>query len=185
MMSPEPRRIMEGATARETRKTLLRLVSKTRSQSASVFSWTGPKRPIPALLTRMVMGLSVDSVVATRSETSARLVTSAIWECTDTGVVASALTDSSSAAQSRPQIATEAPSDASCRAIARPIPRLAPVTSATLPAGGRICWGAPSVPRIRTMRILPRTYHSFCATLILSLEIPAVPAMHGRPRGNG
>jgi len=50
MMSPEPRRIIEGATARERRKTLLRLVSRTRSQSASVFSWAGAKRPMPGVV---------------------------------------------------------------------------------------------------------------------------------------
>src|SRR3982074_1381318 len=113
MMSPEPRRIMEGATARETRKTLLRLVSRTRSQSASVFSWVGPKRPMPALLTRMVMGPRVDSVAATRSVTSAGFVTSAIWVCTGTPIFAISRADSSSAVRSRPQIETEAPSKAS------------------------------------------------------------------------
>src|ERR1700741_2348116 len=56
IMSPEPRRIIDGATARETRNTLFRLVSRTRSQSASVFSSAGPNSPIPALLTRMEMG---------------------------------------------------------------------------------------------------------------------------------
>ena len=51
-----PWRIIEGATALETRKTLFRLVLRTRSQSASDFSCAGPKTPMPALLTRMEIG---------------------------------------------------------------------------------------------------------------------------------
>src|SRR5260370_310 len=173
MISREPRRIMEGATARETRKTLLRLVSRTRSQSASDFSWAGPKRPIPALLTRMVMGPSAASVLATRSAISAGFVMLAICSCTGPPSFASARAESSRAVRSRPQIETDAPSNANCCAIARPIPRLPPVTSATLPASGFFSRACSFVLLIRAMRILPRTGHSFCATLILSLEISA------------
>ena len=173
-MSPEPRRIMEGATARERRKTLLRLVSSTRSQSASVFSWAGPNRPMPALLTRMVMGPSAASVLAIRSVMSAPFVTSAIWVCTGRPILASPRPDSSSAARSRPQIETAAPSMASRYAMARPMPRLPPVTSATPPLSGFLTREAPSVLLITAMRILPRKGHSFCATLILSPEFSAV-----------
>src|SRR5258708_38636609 len=58
--------------------------------------------------------------------------------------------------------------------MARPIPRLPPVMSATPPA--RVFFSrAPSfVVLIGAMRILPRPGHSFCATLILSLEFLAV-----------
>src|SRR5258707_2348266 len=174
MMSPEPRRIMEGATARETRKTLLRLVSRTRSQSASVFSWTGPKRPMPALFTRMVMGPRAASVWAIMTKTATEFVTSAIWLCTGTPSAASSLAESLRAARSRPQMDTEAPSKANWCAMARPIPRLAPVTRATPP--DRACASRRDSfdLLIRGMRNLPRTDHSFCATLILSLEFSAV-----------
>src|SRR5580704_12222996 len=80
IMSPEPPWIIVGATARETKKTLLGFVLRTRSQSASVFSWVGPNRPIPALLTRMEIGPSVAWVLSTRVVTSADRETSAICE---------------------------------------------------------------------------------------------------------
>src|SRR5208337_5490410 len=58
IMSPRRRFIISGATALETRNTLFRFVSSTTSQSASLFSCTGPNAglPIPALLTNSVIG---------------------------------------------------------------------------------------------------------------------------------
>src|SRR5258708_7846050 len=119
------------------------------------------------------MGPRVVSVLATRSATSAGFVTSAIWQCTGIPMLASPCSESSSAARSRPQIDTEAPSIANWRAIARPIPRLPPVTSATPPARGYFPPGSPFDLLIRAMRILPCSGHSFFATVILSLEFPA------------
>src|SRR6267378_3366629 len=138
---------------------------------------------MPALLTRMVMGPSVVSVLPTRSVTSAGFVTSAIWAWTGTSAFASARADSSRAASSRPQIDKEAPSMASCSDMARPIPRLPPVTSATAPTKGLFSRESPFVLFIRAMRILPRTGHSFYATLILSLEFSShLGSLGGRER---
>jgi hypothetical protein len=55
MICPVRRRIISGATARQSRNTDLRLVSRTASQSASGNSWKGPNKPIPALFTRISM----------------------------------------------------------------------------------------------------------------------------------
>src|SRR3981081_2110635 len=79
IISPFLQLIIEGATALETKNTLFKLVFRTRFQSSSDFSCAGPKTPIPALFTRMVIGPRADSVFATRACTSAGLVTSATW----------------------------------------------------------------------------------------------------------
>ena len=138
MISPAPRWITEGATARETRKTLLRLVSRTRSQSASVFSWAGPKRPMPALFTRMEIGPRVDWVLSTRELTSAERETSAISEKTGWPEFCNSAAAAESARLSWPQMETAAPSWARRRAMARPMPRVPPVTRATAPESGGI-----------------------------------------------
>ncbi len=70
-----------------------------------------------------------------------------------------------------------------CCAIAQPMPRLPPVTSATPPASGFFSRGRSFVLLIRAMRNLPRTGHSFCATLILSLEFSAALGIPCWPRG--
>src|SRR6202030_3522265 len=75
MMSPFLRLIIEGATALETKNTLFKLVFRTWSQSSSDFSCAGPKRPMPALFTRMVIGPRAASVFAIRLATSAGRVT--------------------------------------------------------------------------------------------------------------
>jgi hypothetical protein len=58
------------------------------------------------------------------------------------------------------------------------------VTMATLPANGFFSREFPLDLLIRAMRILPRTGHSFCATLILSLEFSAALEGSGWPWGN-
>src|SRR5713226_9284396 len=82
MMSPPPCRIIDGITARETRKTLFRFVLRTRSQSSSLFSCAGPKSPMPALLTRIPTGPSFASVAESSFPTSSARVTSAVCQMT-------------------------------------------------------------------------------------------------------
>src|ERR1700676_2917471 len=147
IISPLLRLIIEGATALETRNTLFKLVSRTRSQSSSDFSCAGPKTPMPALFTRMVIGPRADSVLATRLATSAGRVTSATCKNTRPPRPASWALASFRALESRPQIATAAPSDAKRTAMARPIPRLPPVTSATESLRG--LWSASRAPDLR------------------------------------
>src|SRR5260370_7021426 len=65
IMSPTPCRIIDGTTARETRKTLFRFVPRTRSHSSSLLSCARPKSPMPALLTRIPIGPTFASVAET------------------------------------------------------------------------------------------------------------------------
>src|SRR5882672_9692724 len=123
---------------------------------------------MPALFTRMVIDPRTASVSVTRPATSAERVTSATAEKTRTPVLPSASAEFASATRSRPQMATEAPSEARRCAMARPMPRLAPVTRATPPERG-FCRGySVFVVFIPAIRILPPPGHSFCAKLILS-----------------
>src|SRR3984893_6273930 len=130
MISPRLRLIIPGATALETKNTLFKLVFTTRSQSSSDFSCAGPKTPMPALFTRMVTGPRADSVFATRASTSAGRVTSATYEKTRPPKAATSALAAFNELESRPQIDTAAPSEARRTAMARPIPRLPPVTRA-------------------------------------------------------
>src|ERR1700736_1704029 len=130
IISPLLQLIIEGATALETKNTLFKLVFRTRSQSSSDLSCAGPKTPMPALFTRMVMGPRADSVFETRRSTSAGRVTSATYENTRPPKPANWALASLRALESRPQIATAAPKVAKRRAMARPIPPLPPVTRA-------------------------------------------------------
>src|SRR6266436_4625698 len=82
IMSPLPCRIIDGTTARETRKTLFRFVLSTQSHSSSLFSCAGPKSPMPALLTRIPTGPSFASVAETSFSTSSARVTSAVCQKT-------------------------------------------------------------------------------------------------------
>src|SRR6266478_4575736 len=123
---------------------------------------------MPALFTRMVIDPRAASVSVTRPATSAERVTSATAEKTRTPVLPSASAEFASAARSRPQMATEAPSEARRCAMARPMPRLAPVTRATPPERGFRRGYSVFVVFIPAIRILPPPGHSFCAKLILS-----------------
>ena len=85
---------------------------------------------MPALFTRMVIEPSAASVFSTRLSTSACLVTSAEVENTRPPSSANSCCTLLRAFASRPQMATDAPKRASLVAIARPMPRLPPVTRA-------------------------------------------------------
>src|SRR5215468_3436831 len=120
---PRLRSIIPGATARAQRNMEVRLVTSTSSHSSSVTSTDALSRVTPALLTRMSMGPSARSA----SVTAAR--------------IPSALVTSSGMARARPPAASiSAAANAiwslprAAQAMARPSPRLAPVTSAVRPS---------------------------------------------------
>ena len=103
----------------------------TRRHSSAGYSssgWLGPE--MPALLTRMSGGPSRASVAASAAAIVAGSVTS---QARSIAPAISAAADLAAAA-STSQIATRAPEAAKRSAIARPMPRAAPVTIATRPA---------------------------------------------------
>ena len=108
-----------------------------RSHSSTGASTTGPRSITPALLTRMSSRPWLATVCATAASAAARSVTSA----SITDALAPPAPSSSASALSRsPRRATSvtaAPSAASRRAVASPMPLDAPVTIATVPSSMR------------------------------------------------
>src|SRR5713226_4341821 len=170
MMSPPPCRIIDGITARETRKTLFRFVPRTRSQSSSLFSCAGPKSPMPALLTRIPTGPSFASVAETSFPTSSARVTSAVCQMTLLVSPRNSSAVACSLSMSRPQMATPAPSSASFIAIARPMPRLPPVTSAILFVRGPPISFASFVLLMPTITILLSSGRPFSCKTHLNIQ---------------
>src|SRR6266436_2959104 len=170
MMSPPPCRIIDWTTARETRNTLFRFVFRTRSHSSSLFSCAGPKSPMPALLTRIPIGPSFVSVAETNFPTSSARVTSAVCQKTLLVSPCSASAVARSFSLSRPQMATSAPSSASFIAIARPIPRLPPVTSATLPISSPLVFLVSFVLLMRAIAILLSSGRPFSCQTHLNIQ---------------
>src|SRR4051794_20964689 len=123
---PPPRSRIAGTTAWAARKNAVRLTSSTRSHSARVISVTGfVSAGMPALLWKTSRPPKRSTAVWTTRATSASSVTSA--------PTASAPSPSQRCA-SRSTATTLAPASANRRAVARPMPEPAPVTTATLPA---------------------------------------------------
>src|SRR6266403_510001 len=168
MMSPAPFLIIDGTTASETRNTLFRFVFRTRSQSSSLFSCAGPNSPMPALLTRISIGPSFASVAETSFPTSSACVTSAVCQKFLSLLACNSSAVARNFSRSRPQIATTAPSSASLIAMARPIPRLPPVTKATLFASGRSALFSAFVLLMPAITILPSSGDPFRAKIILT-----------------
>ncbi|AKA21940.1 hypothetical protein PCL1606_04860 [Pseudomonas chlororaphis] len=136
MIRPHPRSAMRGASALTTRTTDRTLNSQVSSQSVSGTSSNGRNNPPvddrnpPALLTAMSIGPSADSAAAIACAKLSALVTSPL--------IANARPPRLSAIfaslpLSRARRATLAPSACSARAIASPMPWLAPVIKATRP----------------------------------------------------
>src|SRR5438105_903888 len=131
MMRPRPAASITRTAARETRNTLVRSPAMTRCQSSSLSSQVGTVRPVmPALLTTMSSRCQRSTTARTIRSTSAVFVTSAATATASAPIRAAA---ASAAGPSTSATATRAPSVASRAAIAYPIPRAAPVTSAVLP----------------------------------------------------
>src|SRR5215471_5102074 len=141
MILPQPWRCIYGATALAQRKYPTTFVLMSSSKSSSLASARAPRtRPpgVAALFTRMSTLPRVTTVVSTMRRTDSQLVVSV-----GTGRIrrpvscSSSLAASSSASRVLAQRATSTPSLASSRAMALPTPRLAPVTTATLPVSSR------------------------------------------------
>lgn len=110
-------------------------------QSSSVKSRKGARRWAPVLLTRMSIGPARSSIRATAAATAAESVTSKASARTDVPKVsANSLRALSRATVSRPLRTTVQPASRSPAASARPMPRLDPVTRATLAVTSKRGW---------------------------------------------
>ena len=131
MMRPERAFIMPRSTALDRRNTDLRLVSMTSSHSPSFMRTARLSRLIPALFTRMATPPKVRSTSAINDSILAASLTSSWvplpWICAAARYVVIDAAPASVVAVPT----TVAPCAPSSSAIARPIPRVAPVTSAT------------------------------------------------------
>src|SRR5271156_3953780 len=136
IMWPVRRSIIAGATALLSRNTAFRLVSNTASQSDSAAPWKGPKYPMPALLTSTSIAPRDCSVFCTSFPISFKRVTSAAVTTTLPPPPCSSAAALSSLSACREHKLSFAPRRPRLRATASPIPRLPPVTNATLPFSG-------------------------------------------------
>ena len=128
---------MAGRTARHMRNVPVRLTAMISSHRLSDSSVVWEKEPIPAMLQRLVMMPSSSVLRATDVATACSSVTS---HCRARALpplsAASSFIFSATAAtaSSMSRQATAAPSAARRRAVARPMPDAAPVTTATRPS---------------------------------------------------
>src|SRR5688572_26505520 len=145
MMLPLPRLIIPAATALPTMKAEVTLVAISCS-NLSVGNWSsGARCCIPALLTRMSIGPISLSACSTASVTLSSFVTSKARARTRTLASASLAAASPNATLSRALRMTSAPAPASAAAIAKPMPRLEPVTRARRPARLNIDSGSKGI----------------------------------------
>src|SRR5580658_4341351 len=131
MAPPLPR--MWRATATLHFHTALTLRSKTASHSPLDTSQALVWKHTPALFTRMSMLPSTRSAPSTIVSTSPSAVMSALMGLMSSPSPTARLCAAAFCSSSRPAITTRAPASASARAVASPMPRLPPVTSAVLP----------------------------------------------------
>jgi hypothetical protein len=125
MMRPQRAFIMPRITARDRRKTLRRLVSITSSQSASFMRSARLSRVMPALFTRMAMSPWCFWMSSTNESHLAASRTSSTMPVPGTRLAPSSEVEVP---------ITFAPCLPSSSAMAWPMPRDAPVTSATFPS---------------------------------------------------
>src|ERR1700752_93324 len=131
-ITPSPRSAIEGASAPTRKNGTLTLIAYMSSNCSSVVAAVGPKAPIAALLTRMSIRPASwsASVASARAELSTRSAAGM-----KSAVPPSARVDCPTAfprSSSRPAMIPCAPSPASARAVAAPIPLVEPVTRAIL-----------------------------------------------------
>ena len=133
-MRPQRRARMPGSTARAHRKAPFRFTASVRSNSSSVSSSRSRGIATPALLTSTSTGPSSPSAERTISTTARVSDTSAAMARARRPFARTASAVSSAfRTRSRQFTTTSAPVPASASAIARPMPRDAPVTSAVRP----------------------------------------------------
>ena len=131
---PPPAFAMRPATSRAISQAPLRLVSSTRSQSASSVSSSGLSTTMPALFTRIEIGPSPASAAAIPSATAAGSVTSRATATAWPPKASISAASSDRGPALRAASATLAPALARVRANRRPSPPEAPVTMATRPS---------------------------------------------------
>src|SRR6516164_8931531 len=134
MIRPQPRPAIAGPKRWPSRKGAVRLTAMSRSQSAAVSAASGGRTLRPAAFTTMSgspNGPVAASAARSRPAGSARsALTQADWPPSARSHAAV----SASAASPRASTTTCAPARPSAPAMARPIPELPPVTSATRPS---------------------------------------------------
>src|SRR5215831_8608179 len=137
------------------RKAPLRLVSTTWLQSAQEISSTAPAGPnTPALLTSRSTRPHRRSTAANSPATDSGTVMSAGTASADPAGQAPDATLSRRASSRRPAAATRHPADSRARAMHRPSPDPAPVTTATpVLAIRHLAWGVPSLGGRRMGRL--------------------------------
>jgi hypothetical protein len=132
---PQPRSTISGRTALVSRNTPTRLICRAAIQSSGSRRQVGSRgQTTAALLTRMSTGPSSETTrrqtrAATSGAPTSARISSARPPTAPTSPAASA-----SWGEERATSATSAPSLASAAAAARPMPRPAPVTTATRPS---------------------------------------------------
>src|SRR5260221_1027315 len=133
-MVPPPLSVIGCSTARDSRYTAVRLASSVACQSCGVIKarLRGPTA-LPALLTRMSTVPKSARTQPIRASTALGCVISAARAKARPPVALIASAASCRSASLRPTRTTEAPSSAIWRAISRPMPVPAPVTTATRP----------------------------------------------------
>src|SRR5687768_9627429 len=128
-MWPRRRGCIRRSASRQHRNVPTMWTSSMARRSATDAACSGPKLPTPAELTRM----SRPGSSANRDRTSASLVTSRPTSIMRPPAIVLGGAASDGAAKRRAKPATSAPSAASARAPASPMPLDAPVTAALLP----------------------------------------------------
>src|SRR6266850_226241 len=136
MILPLPWRMRYGAAALQPWKTPERLTPRIACQSSRLASATGATLAMPELLITMSSRPSAVTVSLISRSTAAYSATSVGSTSARTPWASAWCAVSSSSGLARAARATSAPASASATAIARPSPRLAPVTTATLPSSG-------------------------------------------------
>ena len=140
MTFPEPRLASRGIAARTVRKAPVRLTSMTlRQLSMSVSSIDCSASSIPALTITISTPPNVCSAIPKNPSTEAELVTSNLSPTATPPAFRIISTVSAVSRCDRAPQATHTPASARPMAIALPIPRPDPVTTATLPFSADWC----------------------------------------------
>src|SRR6266851_4567258 len=138
-MLPERRWIMSFSASRVQRNVPRRLTRSTWSHFSVLIMTTKPSAVAPALLTRMSRRLNRDFTIRIIARTWSSSATSACHGTAEPPARSISPTTSSACSWLREKLTTTvAPCLDSSRAVARPMPRLAPVTRATDPSGNSI-----------------------------------------------
>ena len=133
MMRPRRAFIIPRNTSRASWNAGFRLVAMTASQSSSFIRTSRLSRVMPALFTRMPIAPWRASIPFTTVSTLAKSRTSSRTPSTLPGPACESAAIDAAPSSLVAVPTTRAPAAASARAIARPMPRVAPVTSASLP----------------------------------------------------